>query len=98
VTNILNAKLFARLHLNGVSGRFLETEVQPDAARLVYGTGALFQFTAAAILKLHGLLCADIVDSGIISVGAFTMSVGLALLIINDARNLTRRFLEFSSM
>jgi len=34
-------------------------------------------------------------ESGIISVGAFTMSIGLALLIINDARNLTRRFLEF---
>jgi ATP-binding cassette subfamily B protein len=28
-------------------------------------------------------------------VGEFTMSVGLALLIINEARNLTRRFLEF---
>jgi ATP-binding cassette subfamily B protein len=34
-------------------------------------------------------------DSGQISVGDFTMSIGLALLIISDARNLTRRFLEF---
>jgi len=34
-------------------------------------------------------------DGGLIGVGDFTMSIGLALLIINDARNLTRRFLEF---
>jgi ATP-binding cassette subfamily B protein len=55
-----------------------------------------FQFTAAAILKVGAVYYAlKLWDAGLISVGAFTMSVGLALLIINDARNLTRRFLEF---
>jgi len=34
-------------------------------------------------------------NAGQISVGDFAMSTGLALLIIGDARNLTRRFLEF---
>jgi ATP-binding cassette subfamily B protein len=34
-------------------------------------------------------------NSAEISVGDFAMSTGLALLIIGDARNLTRRFLEF---
>jgi ATP-binding cassette subfamily B protein len=55
-----------------------------------------FQFIAAAILKVCTVYYAlTLWDSNIITVGAFTMSIGLALLIINDARNLTRRFLEF---
>ena len=98
VTNILNAKLFARLHferefLNG----FLETEVQAGRRTFWYMERVRwFQFIAAAALKVGTVYYAlTLWDSGLISVGAFTMSVGLALLIINDARNLTRRFLEF---
>ncbi|MEN9897273.1 MAG: hypothetical protein RLZZ66_922 [Pseudomonadota bacterium] len=98
VTNILNAKLFARLqferaHLN----EFLDNEV--GAARRTFWymeRVRWFQFIAAAILKVGTVYYAlTLWDSGIISVGDFTMSIGLALLIINDARNLSRRFLEF---
>jgi len=98
VTNILNAKLFARLafereYLDG----FLETEVQAGRRTFWYMERIRwFQFTAAAMLKVGTVYYAlTLWESGIISVGAFTMSIGLALLIINDARNLTRRFLEF---
>ena len=98
VTNILNAKLFARLqfereYLDG----FLETEVQAGRRTFWYMDRVRwFQFIAAAGLKIGTVYYAlTLWESGIIGVGDFTMSVGLALLIINDARNLTRRFLEF---
>ena len=98
VTNILNAKLFARLHYEReYLNTFLETEVQTGRRTFWYMERVRwFQFIAAALLKIGTVYYALILwDSGAISVGAFTMSVGLALLIINDARNLTRRFLEF---
>lgn len=98
VTNILNAKLFARLdyereYLDG----FLETEVQSGRRTFWYMERVRwFQFTAAAILKIGTIGYALMLwDAGLISVGDFAMSTGLALLIIGDARNLTRRFLEF---
>ncbi len=98
VTHILNAKLFARLdfereYLDG----FLETEVQAARRAFWYMERVRwFQFTAAAGLKVGTVYYAlTLWDSGMIGVGDFTMSIGLALLIISDARNLTRRFLEF---
>ena len=98
VTNILNAKLFARLsyerqHLEG----YLETELQAARRTFWYMERVRwFQFIAAAALKLGTVYYAlTLWDGGLISVGDFTMSIGLALLIISDARNLTRRFLEF---
>ncbi|NOT84572.1 MAG: ABC transporter ATP-binding protein [Methylococcaceae bacterium] len=98
VTNILNAKLFARLkferdYLDG----FLETEVQAARRTFWYMERVRwFQFIAAALLKVGTVYYALMLwDSGLIGVGDFTMSVGLALLVISDARNLTRRFLEF---
>lgn len=98
VTNILNAKLFARLgfereFLDG----FLETEVQAGRRTFWYMERVRwFQFIAAAMLKIGTIYYAlTLWDGGLIGVGDFTMSVGLALLIISDARNLTRRFLEF---
>lgn len=98
VTNILNTKLFARLNFERefLDG-FLETEVQTGRRTFWYMERIRwFQFTAAAILKVGTVYYAlTLWDGGLISVGEFTMSVGLALLIINDARNLTRRFLEF---
>ena len=98
VTNILNAKLFARLsYERQYLESYLETELQ--AARRTYWymeRVRWFQFIAAAILKLGTVYYAlTLWDGGLISVGDFTMSIGLALLIISDARNLTRRFLEF---
>ncbi|WP_347986995.1 ABC transporter ATP-binding protein [Methylomonas sp. AM2-LC] len=98
VTNILNAKLFARFaHERDYLDGFLETEVQAARRTFWYMERVRwFQFLAAAALKLGTVYFAlTLWSAGLISVGAFTMSVGLALLIINDARNLTRRFLEF---
>ena len=98
VTNILNAKLFARLNFERqyLEG-YLETELQAGRRTFWYMERVRwFQFIAAAALKLGAVYYAlTLWDSGLISVGDFTMSIGLALLIINDARNLTRRFLEF---
>ena len=97
VTNILNAKLFARLQFerNYLDG-FLETEVEAARRSFWYMERVRwFQFIAAATLKVGTVYYAlTLWDSGLIGVGDFTMSVGLALLIINDARNLSRRFLE----
>ena len=98
VTNILNAKLFARLqfekqYLHG----FLETEVQAARRTFWYMERVRwFQFIAAALLKIGTVYYAlSLWNSGLIGVGDFTMSIGLALLIIGDARNLSRHFLEF---
>jgi ATP-binding cassette subfamily B protein len=97
VTNILNAKLFARLDFEReFLDVFLEKEVATGRRTFWYMERIRwFQFTAAAILKIGTIYYAlTLWDSGLISVGEFTMSMGLALLIISDARNLTRRFLE----
>jgi ATP-binding cassette subfamily B protein len=98
VTNILNAKLFARLQFERTYlDRHLETEVQTARSTFWYMERVRwFQFIAAALLKVGTVYYAlTLWESGVIGVGDFTMSIGLALLIISDARNLSRRFLEF---
>ncbi|MDD1607644.1 MAG: ABC transporter ATP-binding protein/permease [Methylococcaceae bacterium] len=97
VTNILNTKLFARLDFEReFLNDFLETEAETGRRTFWYMERIRwFQFIAAALLKIGIVYYAlTLWDSGLISVGEFTMSMGLALLIISDARNLTRRFLE----
>jgi ATP-binding cassette subfamily B protein len=97
VTNILNTKLFARLNFErDFLDGFLETELKTGRRTFWYMERIRwFQFTAAAMLKIGTVYYAlTLWDSGLITVGEFTMSMGLALLIISDARNLTRRFLE----
>lgn len=98
VTNVMNAKLFARLdyerrYLNG----FMESEVNTARSTFWYMERVRwFQFTAASALKIGTVYYALVLwDKGVIGVGDFTMSTGLALLIIGEARNLSRRFLEF---
>jgi ATP-binding cassette subfamily B protein len=55
----------------------------------------LMQFIASAILKVGVLVLAVVLWSrGMIAVGQFVMAVSLALLIISEARNLSRRFLD----
>ena len=98
VTNILNAKLFARLaYERAYLNEYLEKELKTSRKTFWFMERIRwFQFIAAAILKIgtiyYGL---TLWESGVISVADFTMSIGLALLIISDAKNLTRRFLEF---
>jgi ATP-binding cassette subfamily B protein len=98
VTNILNTKLFARLeHERDYLESFLETEVREGRRTFWYMERVRwFQFIAAAFLKVGTIgFALWLWQQGQISVGDFAMCTGLALLIIGDARNLTRRFLEF---
>ena len=98
VTNMLNAKLFARLeHERAYLDDFLEAEVRQGRRTFWYMERVRwFQFTAAALLKIGTIGYALVLwRQAQISVGDFAMSTGFALLIISDARNLTRRFLEF---
>ncbi len=98
VTNLSSARLFARL---GFERQNLETDLVKEmkAIRLSNGYAERvrwFQFSAAAALKV-GLLFFSLKlwGQGRIGVGEFVMAVSLSLLIINEARNLSRRFLEF---
>jgi ATP-binding cassette subfamily B protein len=98
VSNLQSVRLFARLdferrRLDADLGRELEAVYRANgyAERVRW-----FQFASAAVLKL-GILYLALrrwADGGI-GVGAFVMAVSLSLLIINEARNLSRRFLEF---
>jgi ATP-binding cassette subfamily B protein len=98
VTNLTSARLFARL---GFERTLLERELARELAT-VYQANRYservrwFQFGAAAVLKL-GMLALGLWSwaEGRIGVGQFVMAVSLSLLIINEARNLSRRFLEF---
>jgi ATP-binding cassette, subfamily B, bacterial len=56
----------------------------------------LLQFAASAILKA-GVVAASVWlwSCGKLGVGQFVMAVSLSLLIISEARNISRRFLEF---
>ena len=98
VTNLVSARLFARL---GFERQNLETDLVKELQAIRRSNGYAervrwFQFSAAAALKI-GLLCfaLRLWGQGRIGVGEFVMAISLALLIINEARNLSRRFLEF---
>jgi ATP-binding cassette, subfamily B, bacterial len=98
VTNVMNSKLFARMdferrHLR----RYLDREVQ--AARRTFWfmeRMRWFQFIATLSLQVGMIVyAARIWVEGGISVGSFAMVASLLLMVINDVRNLSRRFLEF---
>jgi len=98
VTNITNARLFARLgYERAYLDNFLDEEKKAARRTFWYMERVRwFQFVSAAILRLGVLYYAlSLWASGQIGVGDFTMTTGLALLIISDALNLSRRFLEF---
>ena len=98
VTNLTSARLFARL---GFERKLLEDSLAHEmkAIRLSNNYNERvrwFQFAAAAVLKIGVLYYAlTLWDQGQIGVGEFVMAISLSLLIINEARNLSRRFLEF---
>ena len=98
VTNLTSTRLFARL---GFERQHLQEHLKREltAVRLSNGYAERvrwFQFSAAALLKI-GLLwfSLQLWAQGRIGVGDFVMTVSLSLLVINEARNLSRRFLEF---
>jgi ATP-binding cassette subfamily B protein len=98
VTNVMNSKLFARNeHERGYLGRYIDHEV--SAARRTFWfmeRMKWFQFIATLSLQVGMIIYgARLWMDQRISVGSFAMVASLLLLVINDIRNLSRRFLEF---
>jgi ATP-binding cassette subfamily B protein len=98
VTNVINSKMFAKLEFErSYLSKYLDKEV--TAARKTFWfmeKMRWFQFISTLILQIGIISYAlKIWINGEISVGSFSMLTGLTLLIINDARGLSRRFLEF---
>ena len=98
VSNIMTAKLFARRdfereHLE----LYLDREVERARATFWYMEGIRwFQFVAAFILMLAVIGYAlRLWSEGAMSAGQFAMAASLSLLLIEQARGLSRRFLEF---
>lgn len=98
VTNILNAKLFARrdyerVYLEG----FLNLEVK-SARQTFWFMERIrwFQFLAAMLLML-GIIgyALKIWSEQGMTVGEFAMAASLSLMLIEQARGLSRRFLDF---
>lgn len=98
VTNLTSARLFARFRFERQNlDQTLADELVAVRRSNSYSERVRwFQFSASAVLKVGLLYYAlSLWGAGKISVGEFVMAVSLSLLIINEARNLSRRFLEF---
>jgi len=98
VTNIMNAKLFARRdfersYLEG----YLNIEVKRARDTFWYMERIRwFQFLAAMTLMIGIITYAlKIWSAGGLTVGGFAMASSLSLLLIEQARGLSRRFLDF---
>ena len=98
VSNIMTTKLFARrdferAHLED----YLDREVERARATFWYMEGIRwFQFVAAFVLMLSVTGYAlRLWSAGGMSAGQFAMAASLSLLLIEQARGLSRRFLEF---
>ncbi|MET0342090.1 MAG: ABC transporter ATP-binding protein [Polyangiales bacterium] len=97
VANHATVRLFARLdHERARLDRAYEPELQTVLrANLAMERVRLFQFAASALLKAGIVgLSVWLWSRGALDVGGFVMAVSLALLIIAEVRNLSRRFLE----
>lgn len=98
VTNVMNAKMFARRRFEeDYLTDYLNHEVD-HALRTYWFMEKLrwFQFTAAMVLMVAMVVFAlKIWSEGDMSVGEFSMVAGLAIMLIEAARGLSRSFLEF---
>ena len=98
VTNVMNAKMFARRkYEEDYLTDYLNHEVN-HALRTFWYMEKLrwFQFTAAMILMVAMVGYAlKIWSEGNMTVGEFSMVAGLAIMLIEAARGLSRSFLEF---
>jgi ATP-binding cassette, subfamily B, bacterial len=98
VTNLTSTRLFARL---GYEREYLDAQLAKEMLAVRRSNGyservRWFQYIAAAVLKIGVLYYAvELWARGEISVAEFVVACTTALLIINEARNLSRRFLEF---
>ena len=98
VTNVMNAKMFARRQYEeDYLTDYLNHEVD-HALRTYWYMEKLrwFQFTAAMVLMIAMVGYAlKIWSEGSMTVGEFSMVAGLAIMLIEAARGLSRSFLEF---
>jgi ATP-binding cassette subfamily B protein len=98
VTNVMNAKMFARRQYEeDYLTDYLNHEVN-HALRTYWYMEKLrwFQFTAAMVLMVGMVGYAlKIWSDGNMTVGEFSMVAGLAIMLIEAARGLSRSFLEF---
>jgi ATP-binding cassette subfamily B protein len=98
VTNVMNAKMFARRQYEeDYLTDYLNHEID-HALRTYWYMEKLrwFQFTAAMVLMVAMVGYAlKIWSDGDMTVGAFSMVAGLAIMLIEAARGLSRSFLEF---
>ncbi|BAY09199.1 ABC transporter ATP-binding protein [Calothrix sp. NIES-2098] len=97
VANLTSSRLFARL---GFERRYLNERLKKE---LIFVRESnwyserirWFQFIAAAILKIGTLFYSLLLwNQGKIAPADFVVATSLSLLIISDARNLSRRFLD----
>ncbi|MFN0316623.1 MAG: ABC transporter ATP-binding protein [Burkholderiales bacterium] len=98
VTNIMNAKLFARRdHERQYLEHFLNLEVDRARRTFWFMEGIRwFQFTAAMVLMIGMVYYAiQIWAARQMTAGEFAMAASLCLVLIEQARGLSRKFLEF---
>jgi ATP-binding cassette subfamily B protein len=98
VSNLTSVKLFARLGFERLFlDQYLTQEMRAVRASLFYSERIRrFQFLAAAVLKVAVVwFSLRLWGQGKIGVGDFVMATSMSLLLITEARNLSRRFLEF---
>src|SRR5215469_10958689 len=98
VANLTSTRLFARLDFErGYLDEQLSRELRAVRKSSWYSERVRwFQYSAAALLKIGVVyLALRLWREGQINVAEFVVAATTALLIINEARNLSRRFLEF---
>ncbi|MBU7583533.1 MAG: ABC transporter ATP-binding protein [Nostoc sp. TH1S01] len=97
VTNLSSSRLFARL---GFERRYLNEQLKGELKQVRKSNWyseriRWFQFISAAILKIGTLYYSlTLWSQGAIAAADFVVATSLSLLIISEARNLSRRFLE----
>ncbi|MFO5475879.1 MAG: ABC transporter ATP-binding protein [Dolichospermum sp.] len=98
VTNLTSSRLFARL---GFERRYLNDQLKRELREVRKSNWyseriRWFQFISAAILKIGTLYYSlSLWSQGKIAAADFVVATSLSLLIISEARNLSKRFLEF---
>ncbi len=97
VTNLASVRLFARLGFErGYLDNYLRNEVAASRRWFWSNEKILwFQYLSALVLKVGTLLFALLLwRDGKIGVADFVMSISLALAIIGEVRNISRRFID----
>ncbi|MBG1266351.1 ABC transporter ATP-binding protein [Nostoc sp. WHI] len=98
VTNLSSSRLFARL---GFERGYLNDQLRGELKKVRESNWyseriRWFQFISAAVLKIGTLYYSlSLWSQGLIATADFVVATSLSLLIISEARNLSRRLLEF---